>query len=425
MNDSGIKWIKKAGGASTAASQDVRNTVACIIDNVRGMGMEAVTRLSQKFDGFGGPFRTPREEAARALGAISPEVRGALETAIRNVTMFHELQRGTLIDREWEISPGVRAGYRYMPVESAAVYIPGGRYPLPSSAIMSVVPAKAAGVRRIAAFSPPGKNGRVHESVLAVLSLLGVDEIWAIGGAHAIAAMALGAGEIARVDFVAGPGNAYVAEAKRALYGTIGIDGVAGPSEVLIIADGGADFRLTAKDLLAQSEHDPMASGVLVTTSEELAQNVRDEIENLLPGLPTRDVASISWNENGAIGLADSLDSAIEYANAMAPEHLQLAVSDPRETLAKCRAYGAAFLGYSSCEVFGDYIAGTNHTLPTDGRARFSSGLWTGSFMRTLTHLDMTPESAAALSLPGTVIARTEGLEAHARSLLARGDIKD
>jgi histidinol dehydrogenase/sulfopropanediol 3-dehydrogenase len=284
---------------------------------------------------------------------------------------------------------------------------------------MSVVPARAAGVRRIAAFSPPSGGG-IHESTLAALALLGVDEIWALGGAHAIAVMALGAGDIERVDFIAGPGNAYVAEAKRALYGEVGIDGLAGPSEVLIIADGGADFRLAARDLMAQSEHDPMASASLVTTSEELAAEVLSEIDGLLVSLPTRDVASASWRRNGAVGVADSLEAAIEYANAKAPEHLQLAVSEPRSALGMCAAYGAAFLGYSSCEVFGDYIAGTNHTLPTDGRARFSSGLWTGSFMRALTHLHMTPEGAAALSERGSALARAEGLEAHAAALLAR-----
>jgi histidinol dehydrogenase/sulfopropanediol 3-dehydrogenase len=251
--------------------------------------------------------------------------------------------------------------------------------------------------------------------------MLDVSEIWSVGGAQAIAAAALGAGEIDKVDFVAGPGNAYVAEAKRNLFGEIGIDGVAGPSEVLIIADDSANYMFTARDMLAQSEHDPMARATLLSTSEKFARLVLDELANLLPGLSTKGVAEKSWSRNGAVGVAASLDDAIGYANEAAPEHLHLALSDHRGALAMCEAYGAAFLGYSSSEVFGDYVAGTNHTLPTAGRARFSSGLWTGSFMRTLTHLDLSPEGAADLSVPGETLARTEGLEAHANALAARG----
>ena len=240
------------------------------------------------------------------------------------------------------------AGFRYIPVDSAAVYIPGGRYPLVSSAIMCVVPAQEAGVKRIAAVSPPGRDGRIHPSVLAALALLGVEEIWAIGGVQAIAAVALGTREIRKVDFVAGPGNAYVAEAKRALFGEIGIDGLAGPSEVLILADEGAVPRLIASDMLAQSEHDPMARAVLVTTSATLAGEVMENLTTMLPCLPTKEVAGASWEANGAVGIAATLDDAIAYANRFAPEHLQLALANPREALSRCTAYGAAFLGYSS-----------------------------------------------------------------------------
>lgn len=419
-----IDWLKRGAPESGATSPQVRGAVEEIVSGVRARGMSAVREYAEKFDRFGGPFRVSGEEAARALEGLDRGVREAAGRAIANVRRFHALQRETLTDREWEIAPGVRAGFRYVPVDSVAVYIPGGRYPLLSSAIMSVVPAREAGVRRVAAFSPPGRGGRIEPAVLAALALLGVDEIWALGGVQAIAALALGVGDererIEKVDFVAGPGNAYVSEAKRVLFGEVGIDGLAGPSEVLILADGSADWRFTARDLLAQSEHDPMARAVLIATSREFAERVMAEVEALLPGLPTREVAGRSWAGNGAVGVAASLDEAIDYANAAAPEHLQLALQEPRAALAKCAAYGAAFLGYGSCEVFGDYVAGTNHILPTDARAKFSSGLWTGSFLRPLTHLELTPEGAAALAGSGALLARTEGLEAHARALLER-----
>lgn len=418
-----IKWLKSGSGEKSDDScKKVNEAVSSIIQDISIRGMDAVAEYSKKFDGACGPFAVSADEAASALYGMDRELRIAIESSIANVRRFHSLQLETLKDHEWEISEGVTAGLRRLPVESTAVYIPGGRYPLVSSAIMCTVPAQEAGVRRIAAFSPPGKDGHINSTVLATLSLLGVDEIWALGGVQAIAAAALGAGEIGKVDFIAGPGNAYVAEAKRQLFGAIGIDGLAGPSEVLIIADESSDARLIASDLLAQSEHDPMAKAVLITTSEELAGEAMRELERMLENLPTREVAELSWSCNGAVGVTDSLDCAIEYANAASPEHLQLALSNPREALKKCISYGAAFLGHSSSEVFGDYIAGTNHTLPTDGRARFSGGLWTGSFMRTLTHLEMTPKGAALLSKKGASMAEAEGLSAHKSALLARSD---
>ncbi|MDR0616686.1 MAG: histidinol dehydrogenase [Synergistaceae bacterium] len=416
-----IRWLKESRPPSASVAAEVESAVADIAQEVGLRGMDAVIEYSRKLDGYGGPFMVPRETAESALHSIAPEVRSAIEESIRNVRRFHSLERETLLDREWELSPGVSAGFRYVPIDSAAVYIPGGRYPLVSSAVMCVVPAQEAGVRRIAAFSPPGRDGKIDVTVLAALALLGIREIWAIGGAQAIAAAALGAGDIQKTDFIAGPGNAYVAEAKRRFFGKVGIDGVAGPSEVLIIADESANYKYAARDLLAQSEHDPMARACLLATSEKFARETMDELNLLLPGLSTRGVAEKSWASNGAVGITGSLDEAIDYANALAPEHLQLALGNPKEALEKCRAYGAAFLGYSSSEVFGDYIAGTNHTLPTGGRAKFSSGLWTGSFMKVMTHLGLSPEGASRLAAPGEILARTEGLEAHANAIRARG----
>ena len=420
---SSIRWLKESEPPSGSVESEVRQAVAGIAQDVERRGMDAVREHSLRLDGFGGPFETAYETALSQLASLDPAVRSAIEESIRNVRRFHSLERETLRDHEWELSPGVRAGFRYVPVDSAAVYIPGGRYPLVSSAVMCVIPAQEAGVKRIAAFSPPGPDGKIDATVLAALALLGVREIWAVGGAQAIAAAALGAGDIGKVDFIAGPGNAYVAEAKRAFFGTVGIDGVAGPSEVLIIADEGANHRYAARDLLAQSEHDPMARACLVTTSEALARDAMDELSSLLPRLATRKTAEESWKRNGAVGVAPSLDHAIDYSNSIAPEHLQLALANPREALGQCRSYGAAFLGYSSSEVFGDYIAVTNHTLPTSGRSRFSSGLWTGSFMKVVTHLDLSPDGARRLCGPGVTLACTEGLDAHADALRARGGI--
>lgn len=424
MSEYGITWLKESSAEPEATSPQIRGAVAAIVEDIRARGMAAVREYAKKFDNHEGPFRVPLEEARRAADALDPVTRGAIERSIANVRKFHALQRETMIARDWEIEPGVRAGIRYVPIDAAGVYVPGGRYPLLSSAIMSVVPAREAGVRRVAAFSPPGRGGKIDGAALGALALLGVDEIWALGGVQAIAALALGVGDererIEKADFAAGPGNAYVSEAKRALFGEVGIDGLAGPSEVLIIADDSADYRFTARDLLAQSEHDPMARGILISTSREFAEKARAELERILPSLPTRGVAEAAWRRNGAIGTARTLDDAIAYANDTAPEHLQLAIASPREALQKCLAYGAAFLGYSSCEVFGDYIAGTNHILPTSSRARFSAGLWTGSFLRPLTHLALTPQGAASLAPSGASLARAEGMEAHARALLAR-----
>jgi histidinol dehydrogenase/sulfopropanediol 3-dehydrogenase len=418
-----IRWLKESKPPSDRAAAEVVQTVAEIARDVRLRGMDAVREHALRLDGYGGPFDVPYETALAELESLDPAVRSAIEESIRNVRRFHSLEMETLSGHEWNLSSGVRAGLRYVPVDSAAVYIPGGRYPLVSSAVMCVVPAQEAGVKRIAAFSPPGRDGKIDATILAALALLGVREIWAIGGAQAIAAAALGAGEIGKVDFIAGPGNAYVAEAKRAFFGTVGIDGLAGPSEVLILADEGANYKYAARDLLAQSEHDPMARACLVTAGEASARSAMDELDSLLPRLATRETAEASWKRNGAVGIADSLDDAIDYANSIAPEHLQLALANPRDALEKCRSYGAAFLGYSSSEVFGDYIAGTNHTLPTAGRSKFSSGLWTGSFMKVMTHLDLSPAGARRLCGPGETLARTEGLDAHANALSARGGI--
>lgn len=414
-----IHWIKEPRATEDEIIPDLTARVREIATDIEKNGFDAIAEYARRFDGCA-PYRVSQEDAAQALRSIPGDLRGAFETAIANVRFFHRAQKNLLADQEWEISAGNRAGIRFLPMESVGIYIPGGRYPLPSSAIMGVVPAQEAGVRRIAAFCPPDKSGRVHPAVLAVLSLLGVSEIWALGGVQAIAAMSLGAGEIERVDFIAGPGNAYVTEAKRHFWGRVGIDGLAGPSEVLVIADETADPSCVATDLLAQAEHDPVARSVLLSADQAVAEEALKAVALQMEGLPTREVARVSWENQGGIGVC-SPEEAVAYANQVAPEHLELAVKNPRELLSHCTAYGAAFLGHHSAEVFGDYIAGTNHTLPTLSRARYCGGVWTGSFLRPLTHLELSPEAAASLSSDGALIADTEGLAAHAAALRARG----
>ena len=414
-----IRWIKEPQLIQGELIPGLTAQVQEIAAHIEKNGFEAIAEYACRFDGCA-PYRVAPEEARKALDSIPLELQEAFKKAIANVRFFHQAQREILTNREWEISSGNRAGIRFIPMDSVGIYIPGGRYPLPSSAIMGVVPAQAAGVRRIAAFCPPGKNGHIHPAVLAVLSLLQVDEIWALGGVQAIAAMALGAGEIQRVDFISGPGNAYVTEAKRHFWGRVGIDGLAGPSEVLIIADETADPASIAADLLAQAEHDPVSRSILISTNQSIAEETLKAVSTQLETLPTREIARTSWENQGGVGVC-TLNEAIAYANQIAPEHLELAIKNPREALIRCTAYGAAFLGHHSAEVFGDYIAGTNHTLPTLSRARYSGGVWTGSFLRPLTHLELSREGASSLSSEGALIADTEGLAGHAVALRARG----
>ena len=414
-----IRWIKEPHLIQGELIPGLTGRVQEIAAHIEKNGFEAITEYACRFDGCA-PYRVAPEDAHKALASISLELQEAFKNAIANVRFFHQAQRKILTDAEWDISPGNRAGIRFIPMDSVGIYIPGGRYPLPSSAIMGVVPAQAAGVPRIAAFCPPGKNGHIHPAVLAVLSLLEVDEIWALGGVQAIAAMALGAGEIKAVDFISGPGNAYVTEAKRHFWGRVGIDGLAGPSEVLIIADETADPACIAADLLAQAEHDPVSRSILISTDERIAEETLKAVSIQLKTLPTHEIARTSWENQGGVGIG-TRSEAIAYANQIAPEHLELAIKKPREALSHCTAYGAAFLGHYSAEVFGDYIAGTNHTLPTLSRARYSGGVWTGSFLRPLTHLELSQEGAASLSSGGALIADTEGLAGHAAALRARG----
>lgn len=414
-----MEFIKKPLQAEQDVTDFVRNKVSEIIERIRKEGETALREISSSIDGYHGQFQVTQEEIQRSINSMDTKLRRSIQKAIDNVRTFHSQQKSMFSNREWEIGPGIKAGMRFLPVENVGIYIPGGRYPLPSSAIMGIVPAQEAGVKRIVAVSPPSTPEGIHPVILGTAGLLGINEIWTIGGAQAIAALALGTGEIRKVDMIVGPGNAFVTEAKKILYGEIGIDGLAGPSEVLIIADHNASPLRLAADLLAQAEHDPMAKCTLICSDKTVAEKTNQLVDDMLNTLSTGEIAGRSWEMNGSI-IVSNIENAINMANQTAPEHLQLYLHNPRDVLEQCNAYGAAFLGESTSVPFGDYIAGTNHTLPTGSRAKFSGGLWTGTFLRPLTHLLLNKQGANKLAPEGIRMANMEGLSAHARSMELR-----
>lgn len=414
-----MKFIKEASSFYKESSVEVQNTVSQIIKDIRQEGWEAVKKYALSLDKFSGSFQISNEELYEAEKRLTSSTRKALERSIRNVRTFHSYQKKLFQSFACPIENGVTAALRFIPVERAAVYVPAGRYPLPSTAVMGVVPAQEAGVSEIVLLSPPTKEGSISPIIAATASLLGVSEVWALGGAHGIAAMALGAGPVKKVDMIVGPGNAYVTEAKRLLSGEVGIDGLAGPSEVLIIADETANPLWLAADIAAQSEHDPMAASTLLCTDEETALKTLWELEALFKTLDTAETIKQAWKNNGTLAIC-SLDEAIQESNRRAPEHLQLCLRSGENILNLCTAYGAAFVGNMSPVPFGDYIGGTNHTLPTQGRARFSGGLWTGTFLRPLTSLTLNSIGASSLSEDGITLAETEGLKAHSLSMALR-----
>lgn len=412
-------YLKTPKPREAGTENDIRDSVTRIVEDVRTGGIEAVRRYSGSLDGYFGPVRIPGEKLREAERAIPASLKEAIETASRNIRLFHSYQKSFLNTMECEIQKGVVAGIRFTPVESVGIYIPGGRFPLPSTALMGIIPAQEAGVKRIVALTPPsGKNGP-HSIILGTLSLLGVNEVWAAGGAHAIAAAAFGIGDLDPVDMLAGPGNAYVTEAKRNLFGSFGIDGLAGPSEVMIIADHTANPSFIAADLLAQSEHDPLAKATLVCTNRETAESTISELEMILKTGSPQSIAGGSWINNGSIVIC-TMEEALELANRESPEHIVLAVDDPRKVLSGCNSFGSAFLGNFSAQSFGDYVAGTNHILPTGKSARFSGGVWTGSFMRPQTYTEIDKDGAESLAVTGAALAAAEGLTTHRMAMLMR-----
>lgn len=396
--------------------------VAALIAQVRAGGDEAVRALTQRFDGVDVPVtRVPAQVAARALAELPADERAALEHAARNIRTFATAQRAALADFEVEVEPGVHIGQRVLPVARAACYVPGGRYPLPSTALMTAIPALVAGVGEVVVLSPPGPDGLPHRHVLAAAALAGAHEIHTMGGVQAVAAAALGTETLAPVDLIVGPGNAWVTEAKRQVFGQVGIDALAGPSEVLVLADSSADPERVAADMLAQAEHDTEAEAVALTDDPALAAAIEAALERQLADLPTAPTARAALRAHGVVAVVADREAMIDAANRRAPEHLHLHLRDAIGASHQCRAYGGLFIGETSAEVFGDYCSGSNHVLPTGGAAHFVGGLSVHTFVRLVTTQRLSEEGAAALMATTTRIARIEGLEGHARSAEQRG----
>jgi sulfopropanediol 3-dehydrogenase len=370
----------------------VRSTVEGILADVKKRGDAAVREYSEKFDRWV-PRKLSEKEIKEILARVKPETIADIKFAQAQIRSFAEHQRAAIRDIEVETLPGVKLGHKNIPVESVGCYVPGGRYPMVASAHMSIVTARTAGVKRIVACTPPNQ-GEPHAETIAAMVLGGADEIHVLGGVQAIAAMALGTETIEAVDMLCGPGNAYVAEAKRQLFGRVGIDLFAGPTEILVIADDSADVEMIATDLLGQAEHGPTSPAILISTSRSLCESLPAEIERQLKKLPTADVAGVAWRDYGEIILVSSREEAVREADRVAAEHVEVLCENPRYFLEKMRNYGALFLGPETNVSYGDKVIGTNHTLPTLGAARYTGGLWVGKFLKTCTYQEITPEAA-------------------------------
>ena len=399
--------------------RDAAGTVSAIIEEVRRHGDDALLRYAQQFDGAQlTHLEVPGQVLDQAVADLAPDFRTILEEAAENIRDFHRRQvRNSFVISEKD---GVILGQKVTPIERVGLYIPGGTAAYPSSVLMNCIPAKIAGCREIIMVSPPTCNGDVNPVILAAARIAGVDRVFRCGGAQAVAALAYGTESIPRVDKIVGPGNAFVAEAKRQVFGRVAIDMIAGPSEILVLADGASNPRQVAADMLSQAEHDRMASAVLVTDSAAFAQAVSDELERQIPLLPRADIARESIDRCGKIIVADDLLQAIDIANEIAPEHLELCVDNPFDYLDKIRNAGSIFLGRHCPEALGDYFAGPNHTLPTSGTARFSSPLSVDDFVKKSQFTYYTGDALSAVSDKIATFARQEGLEAHARSVLVR-----
>jgi len=398
-------------------------SVKTIIENIREHGDEALRQYTEEFDNVQiVDFEVGEQEIERAIQNLDLRIRQAIEVVIDNVRKFAKRQRAQFNDFEFEIVPNVFTGQRLAPVTRVGVYAPGGRFPLVSSVIMCAVPAHVAGVDTIVLCSPPRFQGSIHPIMLAAARLCGVHRVFHVGGVQAIAALAYGTESIPRVDMIVGPGNRFVTQAKKLLYGRVGIDFIAGPTEVLIIADESARPEIIAADILAQAEHDIDALAILVTPSPALAGKVNEELQKQLKNLKTRDIAEIALAKNGKIVIVDSNEQAIEVANARAPEHLELHVQDPRAYLGKLKHYGSLFLGERAGEALGDYSSGINHTLPTNTCARYTAGLNIATFLRMQTTLRVEKGGLSMIGPVAQTIAEIEGLDGHVKSIRVRSD---
>lgn len=405
--------------ARTEPTANVSDIVTEIIQDVRRRGDEALLEYTKKFDKAElTNLQVTEEEFQEALSSFDPRLKQVLQRAATNISKFHSRQkRNSFILNE---DDGIVMGQKVIPIDRAGIYVPGGTAAYPSTVLMDALPAKIAGVKEVVMVTPPNAQGKVNPAILAAARIAGVDKIFKVGGAQAIAALAYGTESIPKVDKIVGPGNSFVAEAKRQVYGQVSIDMIAGPSEILIVSDGKTDPRHVAADLLSQAEHDKLASAVLVTDSMELARAVQAELEIQIPKLERAEIARASIDNNGKIIIADNLNKAIEIANEIAPEHLELCVDQPFDYLSKVRHAGSVFLGRNCPEALGDYLAGPNHTLPTSGTARFSSPLSVDDFVKKMQYTYFTRDALANVAEDVAYFARAEGLTGHARSALIR-----
>ena len=405
--------------ARVTPTVNVEEVVAEIIQTVRENGDQALLSYCERFDHAKlDSLAVSEAEIQEALSLVEPRFLAVLERAAANIRKFHEKQvrSGFIINDE----PGVLMGQKIIPVDRAGLYVPGGTATYPSTVLMDAIPAKIAGVPEVVIVTPPNSEGKINPVILAAAKVAGVDKIFKVGGAQAIAALAYGTETIPKVDKMVGPGNAFVAEAKKQVFGQVSIDMIAGPSEILIVADESATPSHVAADLLSQAEHDKLASAVLVTDSMALAEAVQAELERQIPTLPRSEIARASIDQNGKIIVADSLSAAIEISNELAPEHLELCVANPFDSLDAIRHAGSVFLGHNCPEALGDYMAGANHTLPTSGTAKFSSPLSVDDFVKKTQYTYFTADALAALAEDVAYFAEQEGLSAHARSATIR-----
>lgn len=411
------KYIKQMANIEQKEVDDLERTVKDIINNVRKNGDEALKEYSRKFDGVElDELRVSQEEIEKAMSRISTTTLEDIKYSIERIKSFAEEQRKTLTEFEKEMIPGAFLGQKVIPIESVGAYVPGGRYPLLSSAQMAIIPAKVAGVSHIRVCTPPTKDGSIHPAVLVAAHLSGADEIFKMGGAQAIAALAYGTESIKPVYKITGPGNRFVTEAKRQVHGKVGIDLLAGPSEVLVVADKTAKVEYVVSDLLAQAEHDVETHVVLVTDDETLAYKALDEIEKQLATLPTAEIARAAWNKRGQIILTESIEESIQVANEIAPEHLHVQTENAYEIKDEFINYGSLFIGENSPVVFSDKVIGTNHILPTNGAAKYTGGVWVGTFLKVVTYQKVDYTGVKQLAPHCIRQSDDEGLIGHRRS---------
>ena len=408
-------YLKNGIDVEIAETKDakVREIVENILGSIEEKGDEALREYSEKFDKWGPQsFRLTREEIDACYGELDDQVKSDIRFAQQQVGNFARIQRESMKDVEQETLPGVVLGHKHIPMNSVGCYVPGGKYPLVASAHMSVVTAKVAGVKRVIAAAPPF-NGRPHPAIVVAMDMGGADEIYCMGGVQAVGAMAIGTETITPVDMIVGPGNAFVAEAKRQLFGRVGIDLFAGPTETLIIADDSVDGELCAADLLGQAEHGPNSPAVLLTNSRKLAEETMVEVERQLTILPTAEIAGIAWQEYGQVILCDSYEEMVKVADELASEHVQVMTRDPNYFLDNMSNYGALFLGPETNVAYGDKVIGTNHTLPTKKAARYTGGLWVGKFLKTCTYQRITSEASVLVGEYCSRLCAVEGFAGH------------